>query len=199
MSTSKQSWEQSSDSFTKKYEEAEKAKRLASKQVNLIDLITHFLQNTTIPYIVIGGKAAIYHLNQMQDVQSSENKKLATLSNDYDLYSDDKNAKELINSLEKILSNRGLEKKEVETDTENITMIGNIKNKIFESVIDIHVPKTKIDISSIKGIDGIQYASLEWICNDLKNILENKSSQLEIVKYEKRKARFDLLQCKKII
>ena len=25
------------------------------------------------------------------------------------------------------------------------------------------------------GIDGINYASLEWICNDLKNILQNKS------------------------
>ena len=196
MSSKTASWERSSsDSFVKKYEEQQKIKRIG--ELPPVEIVKNFLASITIPYIVIGGKAAVYHLSHIEGSQSSSTKKLAKSTEDYDIYCDKANSKKFIENIQLALANRGFELKETETDDENITMIGNIKKGTFESIVDIHVPKKKVDISSIKGHDGITYASVEWICNDLKNILENKSSQFEMVKYEKRKARFKLLKCRK--
>lgn len=207
------SWEKSSpDSFVKKYEEEQKAKRAAAalahpRPLSASDIIIRFLVATKIPYIVIGGRAVVYHLLQIEHLKASSpspsgsasaTKKLAKLAKsteDYDIYCDKVHAAKFIDEMQLALANRGFELKESETDDEKVTMIGNLKKGIFDSVIDIHVPKKKMVISSIVGGDGITYASVEWICGNLKNILEHKSSQFETLKYEKRKARFRLLKC----
>lgn len=192
----KESWELSSsdDDFYKAFREAELAKRKVV--VKPIDIITDFLKTTDIPYIVVGGKAAIYHLNKIPNIKSSSSKRLAKSSEDYDIVCKQKNSKKFIESLGEKLINSGVEMKEVEMKNENITMIGHNKKGIFDSLIDIHIPKVKITIKGEKGDDGITYASLDYVCEQLENELKNKGSALEVLKFRKRETRYKLL-CKK--
>jgi hypothetical protein len=193
------------DSFFKNYKEKQMQDMKTAEDP--LTLIKRFLATTSIPYVVIGGKAAAYHIQTLTrsfSNQSREQMDLAQSTNDYDVLIKHTQLNEFLGGLKSTMGatiNRFdiIEKEMLFGD---IILVGNKKNGIMGSVIDIHTlnkanhykfPKEK-DI--VRGKDGIKYAPLNWICEDLDHSLKNFASMEDIIKTLKRQARYKLLDCK---
>jgi hypothetical protein len=171
-----------------------------------LTLIKRFLATTSVPYVVIGGKAAAYHIQNRSKSSSSKSREyeLAQSTNDYDVLIKHTQLNEFLGGLKSTMGAtiNKFDIIEKEMLFGDVILVGNKKNGVMDSVIDIHtlnkanLHKFPNEKDIVKGKDGIKYAPLNWICDDLDHSLKNFASMEDITKTLKRQARYKLLDCK---
>ncbi len=199
-STSKSmSWTNSDDDeFYRQW--AEQQKKAWESTIDPMAVVLNYLRQTDVPYAIIGGKAAAYHL-QYVPTGSSTSMALAMSTNDYDVLIEHTHRKEFIEKLQKELRTKArafMDEKLYESELVDIVMMGIMKNGMFDSIVDVHVLKPNAKSfpkKTIKDSSGLRYAPKDWICKELEYSIQYHASTDEITKALKRKARYELLQC----
>lgn len=185
------------DEFFKQW--AEQRKKAMEAMVDPVTVVLNYLKETKIPYAIIGGKAAAFHL-QSRSVGSPSTKALALSTNDYDVLIEANHRKQFLEELQKELRMKArgtLDEKLYESDMVDIVLMGVTKNSMFDSIVDVHILKSgsKNFPKVVKDKSGLKYADVGWICKELEYSMKYHASNDEITKAMKRKARFELLQC----
>jgi hypothetical protein len=162
-------------------------------------VVVEYLKKTSIPYAIIGGKAAAYHL-QTRGAASSTSMALAMSTNDYDVVIEAGHQRTFLEELQSELRTKArgaLDEKLYESTMVDIVMMGVLKNGMFDSIVDVHIlkPGSKNMPKVVRDRSGLKYATVEWICKELEYSMKYHASNDEITKALKRKARFELLQC----
>jgi len=179
-----------------------------------------FLANVTMDYAIVGGKAAIYHLAQEPYAsRKKDNLQLESYANhsdDWDILIREKDEHSFVDALqEAIRSALGPYRMNLVTfereilNGETLYLMGYMKShsntkgerwEMFEDLIGLHViptgkpfPKSQTDKTL-----NLRYAPVKWICQDLKEAIENNASSEVASKTYKRMARQQLLNCEKI-
>jgi hypothetical protein len=193
------------DSFFKNYKE--KQMQDMKNAEDPLTLIKRFLATTSVPYVVIGGRAAAYHIQNIAKSFSNRSREqvdLAQSTNDYDVLIKHTQLNEFLGGLKSTMgaSINKFDIVEREMLFGDVILVGNKKNGLIDSVIDIHtlnkanLYKFPNEKYIVQGKDGIKYAPLNWICDDLDHSLKNFASMEDITKTLKRQARYALLDCK---
>jgi hypothetical protein len=165
------------------------------------DVVIDFLRETHFPYAIIGGKAAAYHIAKLPALATNENITsqyiLATSTSDCDVVVAHGHSKAFLEMLQKKLREEALqtldEKRFAGADVEIVLM--GVRNKtIMNSIIDVHVYAKRGSPNRERGQDGLWYADRTWICKELEYSLAHHTSNDDITKTLKRKARIALLQ-----
>lgn len=183
---------------------AEQRKKALEATVDPSVVVIEFLKNTKLPYVIIGGKAAAYHLQKHQ-VGSPTSMALALSTNDYDVLIEASSAKQFLEELQKELRSRArgaLDEKKYESELVDIVMMGITKQGMFDSIVDVHIlkPGSKQFPKAVKdSTTGLKYAPLDWICKELEYSMKYHASNDEVTKALKRKARYDLLKCGNVL
>lgn len=165
------------------------------------DATLQYLKKTTIPYAIIGGKAAIYHL--ITTGANSSLLALASSTNDYDLIVKSTYADRFIHDLQAYIRKKtagtGLDQKTYDTPMVRIVLMGVQDRHMFTDIVDVHALKPQFDShfpkNSVIGPDGLWYADKAWVCKELKFALKHHASYNDVSKSVKRQARHDLLEC----
>ena len=193
------------DSFFKNYKE--KQMQDMKTMEDPLTLIRRFLTTTYVPYVVIGGKAAAYHIQNRAKSFSNKSREqldLAQSTHDYDILIKHNHLNEFLGGLKSTMgaSINKFDIIEKEMLFGDIILVGNKKNGMMDSIVDIHIlnkanlHKFPNEKEIVKGKDGIKYAPLNWVCDDLDHSLKNFASIEDITKTLKRQARYQLLDCK---
>lgn len=186
------------DEFFQKW--AEQQKKAMEQMVDPITVVLNYLRQTKIPYAIIGGKAAAFHL-QALGTGSPTSMALAMSTNDYDVLIEHSNRKQFIEELQKELRMKArgsMDEKLFESDMVDIVMMGFTKMGMFDSIVDVHILKPlakSFPKTTLKDRSGLRYAPKEWICKELEYSMQYHASADEVTKALKRKARYELLQC----
>jgi hypothetical protein len=158
-----------------------------------IDVVVQFLQNTTISYAIIGGQAASFYIKSLNLPPSSDlHYALSTI--DYDILVNVNDRDRFLEDLQTELRMKSVIPLELRQFHDNIISIGYYKNKLFQSIIDVHIcehdqmPKVTEDTSKLK------YANRKWIYEELKTSINQYSSTMESTKTQKRIARCGFLK-----
>lgn len=165
------------------------------KKLDPKEVVEQFLKTTTIPYAIIGGQAARFHLECLP-IRPCPSLALAFATYDYDVLVMKKDCTLFITDLQNTLRNRSLvplEEKQVFYQHVSIVMIGYYKNNIFCSIVDIHIHQYKSLPNVVQTATHLKYANKEWICHELKTSIQQHSSIMEAIKTLKRKVRYELL------
>lgn len=187
------------DAFFKQWA-ANRQKALA-ETMDPLKVVVQFLANTKIPYAIIGGKAAAFHL--VGTTASDAQKALAVATNDYDVIVTHEHSRLFMEMLQTALRNHSritLDEKVYESDAVKIVLMGVKKNGFFDSIVDVHVLNSlnadHFPKSVIKDpVTKLVYADKSWICKELKFSLKYHVAADEITKTLKRQARMSLLNC----
>lgn len=165
-------------------------------------VVVEFLETTTIPYVVIGGKAAAYYIGKSNSgIRESDLKILAISSDDYDVMvnvsSKDTFIQDVVRRInEQTPVNVSLK----ENPNLNIYMVGCVENGTFKSIMDVHAIANEDKLPKLDDATSkIKFVNKRWLCKELLFTLENRSSQDQVVKYYKRNARNRLLKCEDVI
>lgn len=204
MSRSKsKSWspsDEENDEFFQKWAEQKKKVMLASP-VDPMKVVMDFLKNTKIPYAIIGGKAAAFHLQSNVEA-SPQTKALAVSTNDYDVMVESTYGKQFVDELQSVLkakTNVQLDEQRYESSTVDIILMGVMKKGMMNSIVDVHILKPghtkQFPKKIVKDATGLKYADKEWICKELDYSMKYHASNDEITKAMKRMARSELLKC----
>lgn len=181
------------------HEWAQQRKKALEQTVDPSAVVVEFLKKTKIPYAIIGGKAAAFHLNAHPSGSPSA-MALALSTNDYDILIQEQHKLSFLSDLYDELrqkSRTGLDQKLYESRQVDIIMIGMKKQDMFDSIVDVHIVKStsKEFPKIVKDKNGLKYANIGWICKELQYSMKYHASNDELTKTMKRKARYDLLQC----
>lgn len=202
---SSKSWslsdDEENDEFFQKYAEQRRKVLLASPK-DPMKIVVEFLKNTKIPYAIIGGKAAAFHL-QINVEGSAQTKALALSTNDYDVIVENSHGKEFVNSLQTALkenTNVQLDEQRYTSDVVDIVLMGVMKKGMLDSIVDVHILKPAhskhFPNKIVKDVaSGLKYADKLWICKELQYSMKYHASNDEMTKAMKRIARFELLKC----
>lgn len=195
------SWEPSDeddDAFFQQWAEQRKRAMQASS-VDPMKVVIEFLKTTKIPYAIIGGKAAAFHLQGTSD-GSPSTRALAVSTNDYDVVVEQVHGKQFVDDLQRELkskTNVALDEKFYESEAVDIILMGVIKKGMFDSIVDVHIIKVNKQFpkKTVKDAFGLKYADREWVCKELEYSMKYHVSADEMTKALKRKARMELLKC----
>ena len=161
---------------------------MATLVKNASDAVERYLQKTGIPVVVIGGKAAAFHLANAD--MPDRNKVLVTSTNDYDLAVEFSFVKALAGDISKVLQTVIPQDLLMCGESGTILLMGVRRNNgMLESLVDIH-PVKKLP-ASIQARDTIRYATPAFLLNQ---IAKYPASNDEIVKAIKRQRRQHHLQ-----
>lgn len=152
------------------------------------EAVMNFLSKTEIPYVIIGGKAAAFHIGN----PDTEAKKIAVASEDYDVLVPDRFKYDFIKRLVKEMDSTTMTTLYLkENESLQIYMLGWYVDKSFISYVDVHV-KDNLPAHEL-STGNIKYANVKWLCEELTLTIKSRSSSDERTKYMKRLIRFQLL------
>lgn len=185
---------------------AARHKAMTAPFVDPTTLVLQVLKTTKIPYAIIGGKAAAFHISRLPPPKTSGSRSprsnLALSTNDYDILVKHAHGKELVEALQTELKNKTttqFDEKIFESDVVEIVMTGIRKKDLFDSIVDIHILKpayeNKFPAKIVIDSTGLKYADHAWVCNELAYSLKYHTSSDEMTKAMKRQARSELLNC----
>jgi hypothetical protein len=194
-------------------EQMKKQQEAASR---MMELLQGFLKTQTRSnnYMIIGGKAAIFHIDRRSPQASNESpdreiKDLVYTSNDYDIVIRKSDERAFLDALTAYTKSKSLSLdtplvKEM-GDGVKIYLIGRSLGGKLDNVLDIHVHPDSDPVgrqissgAAVKGDDGLLYAPLAAICKDLDITIRERSSKENVTKLRKRLARQALLGCNKM-
>tara|TARA_Y100000389_G_scaffold198050_1_gene233855 strand:+ start:2007 stop:2708 length:702 start_codon:yes stop_codon:yes gene_type:complete len=167
-----------------------------------VNFIYKFLQSISaeVKYMVHGGKAAIYYINQMN--QSNVNKSnllLSQATNDYDIWV----AKEDFDKFQALLgvyvskhARHPLNTRVGELAGHNFIMYGvKQQGKNLDNILDVSiVPSSKFPRRNFDQASGLWYAPKQYVVNNLVKTIRNYSNVNTPLKVSKRSARLRVLQ-----
>lgn len=195
------SWDPSEEEDDVFFQQWAQQKKLAMQMtpIDPMKIVVDFLKNTSIPYAIIGGKAAAFHL-QNNAGGSPTTRALAVSTNDYDVIVEQAHGKRFVDELQRELKSKTsvlLDEKFYESEMVDIVLMGVTKKGMFDSIVDVHiVKKTKqFPKKIVKDAFGMKYADKDWICKELAYSMKYHTSADEMTKALKRKARMELLKC----
>lgn len=193
-------FEDDDDAFFEEWAMARKKALETHQGVDPHIVVLGFLKTTRIPYAIIGGKAAAFHISRMPPSKDASNlMKLAVNTSDYDVCVSQDNAKEFLDALQHKLrkeANTTLDEQRFQGEHVEIILMGVKKSMMLDSVVDVHVvPPTKMPRKLEKDENGLKYASRGWICKELAYSMKYHASHDEMTKALKRQVRHELLQC----
>lgn len=150
--------------------------------------IERFLKSTNIPYVVIGGKAAMAYLTGVQ--MPLENRVLVQSTNDWDVVVQPQYAKRMVDEMAAVLRKivppnmlSSQEHTQVNAGTDVIYLMGFLSQKFQDSLVDIHVKKA---LPPATTIQGIRYATRAWLLEQIEKYLGSANSPLKAMKRTKR-------------
>lgn len=162
-------------------------------------IILDYLRETPIKYAIIGGKAALFHINKYTKYNESfnENYKYAISTDNYNVVVSKDNYTNFLNGLKKTLrmkSNSNLILKEGKIyNSLRLTQIG----KRNTALINIHehdnIKLKKRFPNTIQDDTGLKYATKSYIIDNLQHSIKHHASSMNRTKTDKRKARLKLL------
>lgn len=164
-------------------------------------VVVEFLETTTIPYVVIGGKAAAYYIKSNSGIRDSDLKILAVSSDDYDVMVNRSSKDAFIQDVvRRINEQTPVNVSLKENPSLDIYMVGWVENGTFKSIVDVHAIANEDKLPKLDDTTSkIKFVNKRWLCKELLFTLENRSSQDQVVKYYKRNARNRLLKCEDVI
>jgi hypothetical protein len=168
-------------------------------KVSLSDAVIQFLKTTNLNYVIIGGKAAEYHINK--NVNKSKFNKTNILisksTNDYDVLVKKEDYNIFINELNEYIlmySRNQANYHETVMNNKRIYMIGiRNKNKFLDDIIDIHEYTNKLPNKMYNASSGLYFASKEKIISNLEFSIKHHASSNQPMKSLKRQLRLKLL------
>lgn len=180
--------DEENDEYFRRYVEKQKLlDTLKTKTPN--EAVTNFLSKTEIPYVIIGGKAAAFHIGN----PDTEPKKFAVASEDYDVLVPDRFKYDFIKCLVKEMDSTTTTTLFLkENESLQIYMLGWYVDRTFQSFVDVHVVKDKLPNHKVSS-ENLKYVNKTWLCEELTRTIKTRSSSEERTKYMKRLLRNKLL------
>lgn len=169
------------------------------KKVPLSTAVLNFLKSTTIPYVIIGGKAAEFYIkrNVNKSKFNKQNILLAESTNDYDILVKSEQYDKFISDLSEYILFFSENKANYHVSNMKNTRIFMLgirnKDKVLDDILDIHEYKNKLPNRLFNKSSGLYFASKDKIISNLKYSLKHHSSTLQPTKTLKRQMRLKLL------
>lgn len=158
-------------------------------------LVRQFLKATSVPYVIIGGKAAEYHvMHHFKHALNDRNTLAITSTLDYDVIVAPQNVDKFVQEFrERARAQVDLNKlaySEKDMGPVVIHSIGTMDRGFMNSVLDIHAYKADKVPRATVADDGLRYANASWLA---KEIRMRESSSDEPTKAWKRHTRLKYL------
>lgn len=163
-----------------------------------------FLATTKVPYAIIGGQAAAYHISREQSLSQEDSSRVALMTNDIDVLVRHEDGKRFVEALQRHLNAKAsasLHEKIIDGPYVTITLIGTKRQGLMDSVVDVHTLKpaegARFPATVVRDPETkLVYANLKWVCDELAYSMRNHASADEPLKALKRQKRHALLNCK---